>query len=126
MVKGFHTIWCQTANMEGSIAFYRDVLGLVPGFTSDQWSEFKLSNGTLALHATLDGAEAPLGIYKKGWFVGLETDSIRELREKLEAAGAKIHGDYHDVPSGVILDFEDPDGNTLEAYQAGITVAQLL
>ena len=104
--------------MDRSVAFYRDVLGLKPTFTSPFWSEFDLGNGKLGLHPQLEGQVAPLGIYGKGWVLGVATDDIVALRQKLSEEGVTIHGDYHDVPGGVVLDFEDPDGNTIEAYQA--------
>ena len=105
--------------MERSIAFYRDVLGLTATYTSPYWSEFQVGQNRLGLHPKLKSASEPLGIYEKGWFLGIACSDLKALREKLDGAGAKIHGDYHAVPGGVVLDFVDPDGNTLEAFQEG-------
>ena len=126
MIQGLHTIWCQTSDMERSVAFYRDVLGLKPGYVSEHWSEFDLGNGKLALHHQLEGAQSPLGSYLKGWVVGIQTDDVVGLRSKLESLGVKLHGGLHDIPTGVIFDFEDPDGNVLEAVQPGVTTQDLV
>jgi catechol 2,3-dioxygenase-like lactoylglutathione lyase family enzyme len=108
--------------MDRSVAFYRDTLGLKPGYITPYWSDFDLGNGKLGLHPKTEGATEPLGIYKKGWYLGLATTDVRALRVKLVEAGATIHGDFHDIPGGVVLDFADPDGNTLEAFQEGVSL----
>lgn len=125
MIEGFYTHWCQVSDMDRSVGFYRDLLGLKVVHESPYWTSFDLGNGTLGLHPQVEGGEPPLGIYCKGWFLGLKTNDIRKLRSKLEANRVTIARDYHDVPGGVILDFQDPDGNTLEAFQSGITVRDL-
>lgn len=126
MITGFHTLWCQTSNMDRSVAFYRDVVGLEPNHVSPYWSDFKVGDGLLGLHPPLEGASEPFGAeYKKGWFIGLRTTDIKALRARLEAAEATLFGDYHDVPGSVILDFADPDGNVLEAVQVGISTKDL-
>jgi predicted enzyme related to lactoylglutathione lyase len=125
VIKGFATIWCQVSNMDASVEFYRDVLGLTLTIHSPYWSQFKVGDLNLGLHPKLEGEVSPLGIYGKGWFVGLETADLKALKERLLAAGATLHGGYHDVPGGTVLDFVDPDGNTLEAVQYGITAKDL-
>ena len=126
MIEGMHTVWCQVSEMDRALTFYRDVLGLRVSYTSPYWTEFDLGNGKLGLHPTLSGnSRSPLGEFGCGWFVGLRTTDLQGLRERLVGAGVRIHGDYHDIPGGTVLDFEDPDGNALEAMQEGITAKQL-
>jgi predicted enzyme related to lactoylglutathione lyase len=108
--------------MSRSVAFYRDVLELKVDFESPYWSQLSIGEARIGLHPQLEHAEKPLGIYGKGWFLGLSTDDVRALRAKLFEHGATIHGDFRDIPGGVILDFEDPDGNPIEAYQQGVTL----
>ena len=125
MIEGLHTIWCQVSDMERSVAFYRDLLGLKAAYTSPYWSEFDLGNGRLGLHPQLEGQTPPLGIFGKGWFLGLRTDDLKGLRAKLVEQGVTIHGDFHDIPGGTVLDFEDPDGNTIEVMQPSVTAKEL-
>lgn len=125
MITGLYTIWCQVSDMEASVAFYRDVLGLKLSYSSPHWSQFDLGNGQLGLHPRLAESSGPLGQYASGWMLGLSTNDLKGLRAKLEAAGAQFHGDYHAIPGGLVLDFSDPDGNQIEAGQMGITVEDL-
>ena len=125
MIKGPATTWCYVSNMERSVAFYRDLLGLKTHMVSPYWTSFELGGMRLGLHPAVPDNPGPHGIYGKGWFLGLEVEDIKTLKAKLKSAGVEVKGDFHDVPGAVVLDFLDPDGNTLEAYQAGITVAEL-
>lgn len=111
--------------MDRSVAFYRDVLGLSLEFASQHWSQFRIGGMKLGLHPSLEGKRPPHGEYGCGWFIGFAVDDLRALREKLEASGAAIHGDYHEVPGGTVLDFADPDGNVIEAMQTGVKPADL-
>lgn len=125
MIKGLHTTWCQTTDMDRSVAFYRDLLGLTPGMLSAYWSEFVVGANKIALHPTLAENEAPLGKAGRGWYLSLETDDLAGLKESLTRAGAKITDDFHDVPSGVVLTFEDPDGNPIQAIQTDVKSSDL-
>jgi catechol 2,3-dioxygenase-like lactoylglutathione lyase family enzyme len=124
LITGLQTIWCQTSDMDRSVAFYRDVLGLRPHHLSPYWSDFDLGNGRSGLHPA-QVPDYPLGLYQKGWVIGLQTNDLKALRERLEANGAVIHGDYHDLPGAAALDFADPDGNTLQAIQPGTSTHDL-
>lgn len=117
MVTGLATTWCPVSDMDRAVAFYRDVLGLTPKVTSPYWSDFQLGEARIGLHPARDlpSPTGPIG----GWRLGLATDDLRGLRERLEAAGATITEDYHETPSGVVLTFTDPDGNPIQAMQPG-------
>lgn len=111
--------------MDRAVAFYREALGLVPGYASPHWTEFDLGNGKIALHCRLAEGEGRLGNPDGGWVLGVSTADIRALRERLETARAAISGDYHDTPGGVVLSFADPDGNPIQAIEPGRTAADL-
>lgn len=125
MIDGLHTTWCQVSNMDRSVAFYRDLLGLKAGYISPYWSSFDLGNGQIGLHPMLEDSTEPLGIPNKGWMLGLKTPDIRHLRNTLEHAGANIIGDYHAVPGGVVLTVADPDGNAMQIIEMGATLEQI-
>jgi predicted enzyme related to lactoylglutathione lyase len=124
-VSALMIVWCQASDMDRSVAFYRDVLGLSLEFSSPHWSQFRIGSMRLGLHPSLSGKTPPHGEYGSGWFVGLEVDDLKALRGRLEAVGAPVHGDYHEVPGGTVLDFADPDGNVIEAMQIGVKAADL-
>jgi hypothetical protein len=51
------------SDMDHSVAFYRDFVGLALRFASPQWSEFATGNATLALHRAKErsgGQQLPL------------------------------------------------------------------
>jgi catechol-2,3-dioxygenase len=56
-----------------------------------------------------------LGLYHFGLKVGETDDELREARDALQAAGAKIVGaSDHGVTHSLYI--EDPDGNEIELY----------
>lgn len=119
MVKGVHTVWCQVSDMDRALRFYSEVLGLQPGYTSPYWSEFDLGNGKLGLHHHVEGT---LGD-SRGWVVGLVVEDLEAFRHKLAPEGVYIAAETHEIPSGVVLDFADPDGNPMQAVQLRQTTA---
>jgi predicted enzyme related to lactoylglutathione lyase len=125
MVKGVSTVLCQVADMNRATAFYRDVLGLTPGVSSPYWSDFQLGSVKLGLHPPFEGSEPPYALPNKGWILGIETDDIRGLRQRLVAAGGWVSSGFHDIPGGVVMDFRDPDGNPLQAVQHGVSAKDL-
>ncbi len=116
--KSLDTVWCGVTDMDRAVAFYRDLLGLAPGFTSPFWTSISL------------GKELQLGLHgggtsgDGGFVVSFLTDDLAALRHSLTAAGVKV-GEYHDTPRGAIMDVFDPDGNRLQAMQLGAKAADL-
>lgn len=122
MVKGLSTILCQVASVELAANFYRDILGLTPGYISPGWGQFDLpGGGSIGLHPPFHGGSPANG---SGWILGIEVEDIAVLKKRLEDACHKI-GAYHDVPGGVVLDFSDLDGNPIQAIQTGVTAKDL-
>ncbi|GIV03181.1 MAG: hypothetical protein KatS3mg015_2011 [Fimbriimonadales bacterium] len=111
MSARWSVVWCPVEDMEGAVAFYRDVLGVEVVSENPYWSELRVGGVRLALH---QGGE---GVQKGGWTVCLEVDDLEDLRKRLEAAGVECASEYHDTPSGPSLAFRDPDGNRLQALQ---------
>jgi len=108
-------------DMERSVAFYRDVMELPLEMESPGWSQFSLGNGAwLGLHPSREAITPALG-----WTPGFSVTDIRSTKERLQASGSPITGDYHDIPGGVVLEFTDPDGHALNASQMGISCADL-
>jgi predicted enzyme related to lactoylglutathione lyase len=120
MVKGLNTVICQVGDMDVAVAFYRDILGLTPGVVSPYWTDFDLGGARLGLHPAFRPSEGA-----GGWVIGLEVDDIVALRETLASGGFETTAEYHDTPSGVVLDFTDPFGNALQAIQFGLKASDL-
>ena len=68
------------ANMEQSVRFYRDMLGLRLKFQSPEWSEFITGDTTLALHPA--SLKNPAGTVRLGFGVAEMRDFYDEMNEK--------------------------------------------
>ena len=116
------TLIAIVSDMESSVDFYRNVVGVEINQVSPYWSSFKIGRNQVGLHPAYAAHETNSG----GWTLGYRVQSIAALKSHLETHNVPIEIDYHDVPGGVILQFRDPDGNILQAIERGVTVAQLL
>ncbi len=86
-MKNMMTI-VMVSNMDTSVAFYRDVLGLSLRFQSPDWTEFDLGGPTLALHgggkpqAPSMNREPLAGMANIGFTVDNLDATVAELRGK--------------------------------------------
>ncbi len=120
MLTGLDTLIAEVTDMPRANAFYRDVLGLVPEYESPHWSSYKIGDGRLGLHPPFERSKGGGG----GWVIGVATADIVALRAHLTASGIKV-GEFHQTPGGVVMDFDDPDGNRLQAMQRGFKIEQI-
>ena len=108
------------SDMQRSVAFYRDVLGLPLKFTSPGWTEFNTGSVTIALHTTGgEGSSQMVSLPPPGNAqIGFMVDDIQSAYEELQAQGASFSLSPQKQNSGVILAvLNDPDG-------LGITLQQ--
>jgi catechol 2,3-dioxygenase-like lactoylglutathione lyase family enzyme len=92
------------SDMDAAVGFYRDTLGLKPGFQSPFWTEFETGNTKLALHPA--SGENPAGSVQ----LGLGIDDVDALCAELAAAGFEITSPPADVHGRRIARFRDLDG----------------
>jgi len=108
------------SDMQRSLAFYRDVLGLTLKFTSPGWTEFVTGSTTVALHTARGEKSAevpslpPAGQAQLGFMV----DDLQATYEALKAQQVFFSLPPTKQNSGVTLAvLHDPDG-------LGITIQQ--
>jgi lactoylglutathione lyase len=109
------------SDLERSIAFYRDVVGLPFRFSSESYAEFETEGAKFALYARrhlpeLIGREAPVGEapWPQGEVVFLVEDVDAE-HERLRAAGAVVLTPPTERPWGErTMHLLDPDGFVVE------------
>jgi len=76
------------SEMERSVRFYRDLLGLPLKFESPDWTEFKTGTTTLALHGGGKKAERASGELQAGTAsIGFHVDNLSQKYDELKAKG---------------------------------------
>ena len=92
------------ADMDKSVAFHRNVLGLELKFQSPFWSEFVTGETTLALHAASD--EHPPGSVQ----LGFGTDTLAEFYDRRDELGLEFTQAPTEMHGIHIARFRDIDG----------------
>ena len=92
------------SDMEAAVAFYRDTLGLTPGFQSPFWSEFDTGETRLALHPASD--DNPAGSVQ----LGLATTDLDNFYAAGQAEGLVFTSPPTDMHGTRIARFRDPEG----------------
>jgi len=142
MIKGIDHTSFTVSDMEGSIAFYRDIMRMkvawdsaaegvrfkgpeadkvtgCPGteqrlvFLTIGDSRIELVQYTPAGKPLLDNKASDTG----SAHVCFKTDNIQELYQRLLASGVRLHCTPQHIGFGWVMYFRDPDGIILEAAQ---------
>ena len=113
MVSGISVVYLYVRDMERSLAFYRDLLG-IPLEGDDDWAEATFPGGVrFALH-TAHGDEVELG---SGTLrIDLEVTDIDAEVARLRAEGVNVGGIVRDS-WGAACEIRDPDGYRLELFE---------
>ena len=110
-------------NLQRSLSFYRDLMGLEAAGETFNGRACILSSGrTHHELLLLEVGDAPppsrgrrIGLYHVGWCIGDSDDDLRAAKAQLEAAGIEIEGmSDHWISHSLYL--RDPDGNEIELY----------
>ncbi|HXY14233.1 MAG TPA: VOC family protein [Terriglobales bacterium] len=108
----FDAVYYHVADMEKSIAFYRDILGF--RLTSrDYVARFDLGGVLFELVPTLPGNLLPGTGNAR---VSLGVTDIRQATRELQARGVPTTP-VKEEPGGLLSYFKDPDGNELCLWQ---------
>jgi lactoylglutathione lyase len=111
------------SDMQRSLAFYRDILGLPLKFSSPGWSEFNNSGTTLALHRHLqepsDSQHRPAAHAVAGQATLIFiVDDLQATYEALTARGADFSLAPQQQPTGLTFAIvPDPDGFAITLQQ---------
>lgn len=101
------------SDMQRSVSFYRDVLGLPLRFETSHWSEFATGGATLALHASESPEESrddpermPAGRCRPG----LGVPDLDAFHERMVEKGVPCAQQPKEVFGARIAQYVDPDG----------------
>ncbi len=118
MIKGVHSAIIWTGDLARLTAFYRDTVGLKPEMETPEFVAFAGEGAQLCLgkHSEVSGASRePYRV-----MLDLTVDDCQAEYDRLRARGV----DFARAPSRegdggfIIATFQDPDGNTLQLFQA--------
>ena len=100
------------SDMDRSVRFYRDTLGLKLRFQSPDWTEFDIDSNTLALHSGGVPAPPDKERYAGRASIGFNVENVDKVFEELKSKGVRVVMPPTQRPSegirlAVVL---DPDG----------------
>jgi predicted enzyme related to lactoylglutathione lyase len=112
-VLGIDFTFFAVSDMQKSLAFYRDVLGIPLACLvhEDTWAEFEINPGTLVLGHD-DSITEP-----GGGVVALAVEDAKATVEELEQAGIQIQASLGESAVCFWAIIADPDGNSIIIHQ---------
>ena len=112
LVSRVSVVYLYVSDMERSLRFYRDLLG-IPLEGDDDWAEATLGGTRFALHATHEC----IGELSAGTIhVSLEVADVDAAAERLRAEGVETRETMRDE-WGTALEVVDPDGYRVYLFQ---------
>jgi len=96
------------SNMDRSIKFYRDTLGLVVKNISDEWTEFFTSGTVLALHPAKTKVK-----HNPNMLVGFMVSDLDSIANTLRSKNIKFFKEPKEESFGKHAIIEDPDGHLI-------------
>jgi predicted enzyme related to lactoylglutathione lyase len=114
-VFGVSAVWLPVTDLDRSVEFYTERLGLERQKHGDSWAEMNANGLRIGLNA--NGSERPVG--EGGAVVAFQSEGgIEQAVEELSGGGVQFAGEITEHPWGRIATFKDPDGNDLQLYEA--------
>lgn len=114
MIGKLTTIVLVVKDMDRSVAFYRDIVGLKVEMHTPYWSSLSAGNITLGLHPESAHAKAAPGM---GCTFGFEVSDIHKVVGELKAKGVTVPMEPRDDGFGWLAIFNDPDGYSVQLVQ---------
>jgi lactoylglutathione lyase len=107
------------SDMQRSVAFYRDVLGLPLRFESPGWTEFATDGATLALHEAKRPAAEGAGEPAAGTCrPGLGVANLDDFHARLNQRGVRCVQAPKETFGVRIAQYADPDGLVISVSEA--------
>ena len=112
LVSRLNVVYLYVSEMERSLRFYRDLLG-IPLEGDGDWQEASVGGTRFALHLAHEG----IGPLSSGSVhVNLEVADLETATERLRAAGVAVEETMRD-DWGAAAGITDPDGYELHLFQ---------
>jgi lactoylglutathione lyase len=102
------------SNMEKSVKFYHDTLGLPIKTKSKDWTELFNNDTVLALHPARKKSKLKTG---SGILVGFEVSDLDSTMKSLKTKKVKLFKKPREEPFGKHAILQDPDGHLISIAQ---------
>ncbi len=117
-MKALKLVWMgvPTDDFEGSVAFFRDVMGLEVQHLEEDFAVLRLAGGeAVEVFGPSIRGQAQ---FATGPVVGFQVEDVARSREEMEAAGVEFVGPVHSGEEGALWShFKGPDGKIYEITQ---------
>ena len=112
-VLGIDYTFFSVRDMQKSLAFYRDLLGipLTRLILEESWAEFEIDPGTLVL------GHGDSFTHPGGGMVALAVNNAEAAMEELKQANVPVYWSFEETPVCYLAIVEDPDGNRIIIHQ---------
>jgi predicted enzyme related to lactoylglutathione lyase len=114
MLKKLAYIWYQTTDMDRTVEFYHQVLGLKLLFQREDWSEFDVGGQRLAFRKVDTPTENNASFIPGVSFLA---QPIEQVITALKQKGVQFSEELQVYPYGKLASFRDPDGNAIGLYE---------
>ena len=119
MINQIHQTIILVSDVDESVTFYRDGLGIPLTFATPDWAEFRLAAGSLTLrkHEGPPPGDSAWGAGRVT--LGFEVDDLLTLAQHMQAGGAIFNLPPTEQPEagGMMALVCDPDGVPIMLYQ---------
>lgn len=113
MITGMYAKWVYVSDLEKSLAFYRDLLGLSIKFQNSGWVEFDIGEKTsFAILLKERGVVA-----SEKMRIMFTTNNVQKAVDKLSQAGVILPKGIREESYGKLLTVQDPDGHWFELFE---------
>ncbi len=110
-----HALMLGVRDIEASLAFYTDRLGLKPCGRFEEFAFVEMSGTMIVLSGDLSRARPPAG--PEPVEIVLAVDGVRDAYERLRARGVTFLNEPHSIDgTNDGANFEDPDGHLFSLY----------
>ena len=117
-IRGTDFVYYQTNDIETSIEFYRDTLGLeMYGYFEDfKWAEFNAGNVTFAVNDP-SSFDENMKAQAGGSAVSFAVEDVAATMAELQAKGVTVTVPTQESPVCHFAMIQDPDGNAVWLHQ---------
>lgn len=113
--QGLIWVGLYVEDLQASIVFYRDVMGLPLLGQGDDWAHFDAGNDSLLeLFSGGKASSKPKAPAQQSIVFGLRVDDLARSVAELKGKGVQFTGDVGEYAGTRWAHFSDPEGNQLE------------